>query len=387
MIDGVGPPAPLRQSAPYSLELNEGGGWAMLFGLPFFVAGVFLLGAAVGYVPVNAHGQMWPRVLMALMCPFFVVPGGLLLFGRVWLTLDRSRGMLTRRMGLLVPMKTEERPLSDFKDVLMVVESGSKADTYPVKLRARDGKDFTISSSRQFGDAWTMAEYLARFLGLPLADQTTDHETVVRVGESLRERLGARLPTVAAPSTMQSEVRDSGRQLTIVIPDAKLPQVRSIFRFLPAAMALIVVPMVLRFLGDTPWPMQAFVVIFVLMFFGIPSMVMSAVGRRKRLGTTIMASSTGLVIERPGERQAIAATDVLDVDYSTLESMAQSVKASQADVAPARSEEVVVRFLRKWVPSRGIIVKTRQGMVTFGEGLPDAELAYLQSVLRKALGS
>jgi hypothetical protein len=356
----------------------------MLLGLPFFVAGVFLLGAAVGFVPVNAHGQMWPRLLMALMCPFFVVPGGLLLFGRVWLTLDRSRGMLTRRTGLLVPMKTEERPLSDFKDVLMVVESGSKADRYPVKLRARDGKDFTISSPSQFGEAWTMAVYVARFLGLPLADQTTDHERVVRAGEN-PWKPEVQVAQVAAPSTMQSEVRESARQVTIVIPDAKFPQVKSIFRFLPAAMALIVVPMVLRFLGDTPWPMQAFVVIFVLMFFGIPSIVLSAVGRRKRLGTTITASSSGLLIEGASGRQVIAATDVLDVDYSTLESVVQSVKGSQAGVVPARSEEAVVGFLRKWIPSRGIIVKTRQGMVSFGEGLPDAELAYLHAVLRKAL--
>jgi hypothetical protein len=40
---------------------------------------------------------------------------------------------------------------------------------------------------------------------------------------------------------------------------------------------------------------------------------------------------------------------------------------------------------RKWMPTKGIIAKSRKELVAFGEGLPADELQYLNSVLRKAL--
>jgi hypothetical protein len=36
------PPAPFRQTSPGTLELREGGGGMVLFGLPFFLAGVLI---------------------------------------------------------------------------------------------------------------------------------------------------------------------------------------------------------------------------------------------------------------------------------------------------------------------------------------------------------
>ena len=45
----------------------------------------------------------------------------------------------------------------------------------------------------------------------------------------------------------------------------------------------------------------------------------------------------------------------------------------------------VAQFAKRWVPSSGIVVKSRRELISFGEGLPAGELQYLRSILRKAL--
>jgi hypothetical protein len=44
-----------------------------------------------------------------------------------------------------------------------------------------------------------------------------------------------------------------------------------------------------------------------------------------------------------------------------------------------------VKKLSSYVKSKGITIKTRQGLTAFGEGLDDAEVRYLYSVVRRAL--
>ena len=46
----------------------------------------------------------------------------------------------------------------------------------------------------------------------------------------------------------------------------------------------------------------------------------------------------------------------------------------------------VLATLKRLVPNKGIIVKSRRSLVAIGEGLPTDELRYLVWVLRKAVG-
>src|SRR5262249_33276811 len=107
-------PPPFRRTSATAVELREGGGCMSLFGGPFFLAGVFRAFPIEGIVPMgNFPPQIGARPLMVLMSLAFLVVGGVLVFGRRWLTLDTGAGRLTRRAGLLVPMQTgEHRPLS-----------------------------------------------------------------------------------------------------------------------------------------------------------------------------------------------------------------------------------------------------------------------------------
>ena len=51
------------------------------------------------------------------------------------------------------------------------------------------------------------------------------------------------------------------------------------------------------------------------------------------------------------------------------------------------SDERVMATLKKLAPNQGIIVKSRTGIVTLGEGLPADELRYLVWLLRKAMSA
>jgi hypothetical protein len=51
------------------------------------------------------------------------------------------------------------------------------------------------------------------------------------------------------------------------------------------------------------------------------------------------------------------------------------------------SDEHAMATLKKLAPNRGIIVKSRTGIVTLGEGLPADELRYLVWLLRKAVSA
>jgi hypothetical protein len=129
-----------------------------------------------------------------------------------------------------------------------------------------------------------------------------------------------------------------------------------------------------------------------MLIFGvlaIASRVNLRVGSKRRK-TTVHASPSGLVIERRGlwrtPLKAVSASDILDIDQSTFESTLKWARNSVTTVmAPGAVSQGLLATLRKWIPTKGIVVKSRQELITFGGGLPASELQYLRWVLRRAL--
>lgn len=63
-----------------------------LFGLPFFLAGVFMARNAVRVLFLRAvPAQDWTPISLAFMSLLFLCVGSALVFGRRWLTVDLSR--------------------------------------------------------------------------------------------------------------------------------------------------------------------------------------------------------------------------------------------------------------------------------------------------------
>jgi hypothetical protein len=92
----------------------------------------------------------------------FTAVGGVLVFGRRWLTLDVANRDAIRRQGLLVPMHHEQRPLSEFNSVVIALETDSEsADKYPIRLRGVTGNDLPVCSSNKYEESFQRAEFLA----------------------------------------------------------------------------------------------------------------------------------------------------------------------------------------------------------------------------------
>jgi hypothetical protein len=363
--------------------MQKGGGWLSLFGLPSGIARI-------------EKASEWKRLALGLMSPVSIGVGSALLFGRRWLKLDMSSGSLIRRYGLLIPMLDRERSVGDFTAVVIAFEMvADSPDRYPVRLMARNGKDVVISSLEQFEKARKQAEFLSRFLRLPLADTTTDHELVVspeRASETLQERLSSgqtKAGGALRPPTMRCNVDEARRKLTIVIPGRM--SLTAVFSVLVAcAVILILLPVLWGLFSRTETLVGVRFVFLGFLLFGFGFVPLGAAIKLAR-GMVVRAPRTGLEIERRGVWRtrtiAVSAIDILDVDYSTFDGILKSAKRStgvtKATLGGAESQWFVA--LKRWVPTKDIVVKSRQGLVTFGEGLAAEELRFLKSVLTKAI--
>lgn len=393
---GEAPPAPFRWIAPGILRVTRGGGPIAVFGAPFFLAGVFMLLGSAGIVHIQNEGG-GPATMLVPMGLLFLAIGSVLVFGRQRLVLDVGRRSILRQTSVLVALWTEERALSEFQSIVMSHHPGDAetAETYPVTLHASTGKDSVIVKPLQFAESLAAAEFLARALSLQLVDATTDREIVVsaeRTGESLRDRL-SRAPAGAPPGrppTMRSEVTESAGETRIVM-SRRGPAIADY-----AGVVLPIIVFVLAMVFAIPVFLRSakplVLLGMLLVLFGAPTMFAIVryliSDRRKRI--TVTASRAGLMLEQPGNKKmpsiAIPADEVLDVDFSTFESAVESARRSVYRAGTQRSkDERVLRTLKKLIPNPGIVIKSRSGLFTIGEGLQAEELQYLVWLIRKAL--
>jgi hypothetical protein len=373
-------------------------------GYRFFLAGCFIslsvlralfLGSAL-----RGGGSL---LVFAVIGIAFTSVGVLMMFGRRWLVMDFSRGLLVRRIGLLVPLRTQERPLTEFNAVVLAYDAGDSdsGESYPVRLRSSARSDLVVRTPAQFGESRALAAYLSDFLRLPLIDMSSDHETVVAPGhtqQTLRERLlaiAAGATELRPPIKLRSKVTESSGRTTIVIPDGGGLPVHILGIIFPLVVLMVLFPALFRLLSRaTSSPLARVGLLFMVTLLIVPlifvSLKMMVAGTRKR--TTVTASPMGLGVEqRKGWRthkKFVAADDLLDADSSTIEAAIKNILASAPTAAagPTRADSVpCLQALKKFVPSRGIVIKSRTELITFGEGLPAEELQYVAWALRKAL--
>jgi hypothetical protein len=405
-----------RPAGPDQLQAIEGGGCASLFGFPFFAAGIFLILIGARVVPLSNASAVpsWAWPLLVGMGLVFMAVGGHLLFGRSWITLDAKRRTVRRQRGLLRPMRDETHGLQGYDAVLLRFEAGDSdtADRFPVLLRATaGGTDLALVGSTEYGESRGQAAAVASFLGLPLIDATTDHEAVSpahRVDATLQERLRAgdeRTEEPIRPLRMQSEVRETGRGVEIVLLGPGFRRGALGGLILGIAAFLYAAPDVLEFLrrSRTPEGVQVVIVaVAALLLIVLPLVsAINAAALARRGRTLVTGSPEGIVIE---ERAAwrtrttrLPAADILGLDYGTAEAafraarrgaegqVARSGRRPPAPAGPGREGPAWMGRLRRLATSKGIIVKSRTGFHTVGSGLPDDELRYLHALLVRAL--
>ncbi|NJL60381.1 MAG: hypothetical protein HC887_12865, partial [Desulfobacteraceae bacterium] len=74
--------------------------------------------------------------------------------------------------------------------------------------------------------------------------------------------------------------------------------------------------------------------------------------------------------------------DIMDIDYSTVSSASESVMSnpSYGDF----SDRWWFKALRHFSRSKGVQIKSKKGIHSFGYGLPEDEVKYLFSVVKNA---
>lgn len=396
------------------------------FGLPFFAAGIFLTLVGLGVVPLENSDEVpaWAWPIMMLMGLVFAGVGGGLAFGRRWTTLDLDRRVLVKEWGPLVPVRREEHRLEDFDAVLLRLIAGDSdtSDSHEVLLRRRDGRaPVLLSSSPVFGESRERAGEVAKLLGLPLSDTSAGAERVIppqRVDATFQERLRAgeeaEVP-IPRPFRPRSQVRESEGRVEVSLPGPDFRPVQLLGVALPVAAAILVGPSVLHFFRDTGTPVAVQVVMVgfaTLFFFVVPAAgVLNAFLLSERGGWVLEASREGLVLEERGawarKRRTIAAEEILGLHAETsqgqvaaaLRDGAQRAGTGRGGVGggaerrpilppspPRRDDPGWLRTVRRLVPSKGVIIRTRTETLAFGAGLPDDEVLYIHALVLKGLG-
>jgi len=403
--------AAVREVSPGRLEIREGGGCLTLFGLPFLLTGIFMMLASFGVVTMRSDGEAVTQVAAAGLGVLFASVGGVLTFGRSIASIDVGQQVITKQWRILLPIRTWTYQLADYTTVTLAFVRGDSdtADKYPIGLKGNTVAPLPLCSPTQFAEARQCAAAVARHLGFEIEDTSTDHPSRVTASEvdaALQERLrsAAAAPAPARPSRMMSEVSDVDGSMRITIPMPLNPL--AIYGGLFPA---VVAAGMLGWLGflSTPRPLAPIEWIFVgLLFAGFGVLPLASVVSRwlrSRVGQTIVTvSAQGLRVQERGILRtrtvaALSASEILDVDYSTKEStMTSARRSAEAETATMRkipssaatagpSTEWVFGVLSWFLKGKGIIVKTRKGLTTFGEGLADDEIQYLHAIVRRTL--
>ncbi len=308
---------------------REGGGCLALFGLPFLLAGLFVTSAAIaGEIPDSDTGEPAPRYFTVPFGMIFVTVGAVLVFGRRGIVIDRLSNQFTVWYGLMVPMHTKRQPLGEADEIRVTKEvrrsKNSTYTVYPVRL-CGGTKPFDISEPRQYQQSRQLAEQIAKFLTLPMVDQsggTTVRREADQLDESLRDqviRTGQVVPWPEPPADMRSSYEVRGDTLLLEVPPVGVTPSTWISiagGLLPGVVisTFMWVAGFFEFGGDDPMAMT-FIGVFVLILFVLPlAGALSGALHKARLRVNIVASPRELRITSAGlrKRERAIPTDELE---------------------------------------------------------------------------
>jgi hypothetical protein len=411
-MSGKTPPFYYRDAG--TLEFRNGGGCLSIFGLPFLLAGLFVMQIPLRIIPMEGSPGPLPSIFVVLFGSVFAAVGAGLVFGRSGIILDRGRGRITQWYGLLVPMKRTEYMLDAIRHVEMNFSSGDSdsAATWPVCLSGEGiAKPIAVVQPVNFVEARQAAEELSRFLRKPLVDSSTG-ERITRdpdhLDESYRDR-ARRTGEAAAvvpsePPGMRTRVERTGEGYVFNIPGPALSGFHYIPVLFPLAFAGAVAWFFLPALLTLPMPdwIRYFFLGFIGLFF-IAGPVVSAllsVLRLKNQFERITVTKAFLRVEalKQGKRSTveIPVDELEDLVAPTVRSVMDTIEVPGMKKVPLGNTGTprmpdgrpVPRFLlslMKLKGSKGILARSDKAVVEFAGGLDEAEVAYLFALIRKAI--
>lgn len=404
--------------------ISSGHAGLFLFGLPFFLAGFFVMSLSLGLIPVEGDSGPW-----YFLVPFgsvFSMVGLVLMVGRRGIVIDRQRHRVVKWYGLLVPMIRRESLLT-LCDRLALTREVRRSDkstriVYPVRLEgSAQEQAIHIVEPLDYQEARRTAESLSEFLRLPLVDLSSGTEVVrepERLDESIRERARRtreEIPEAVAPPQIRSALEEESGTLRIQIPPTDVTAVHRLH--LVAAVifigitAFILTPMLA---SDARDPMSyLFIGLLGAGFVVLPLVsTLSRVAGQARRGCTVQASPSVLRIEQ-GKRVTEIFADELEelevcdsplpagikvgpdgrlmIDKSALSRERRNQPFTSAGSGQMTPVGPVLSFLlsamMKMAPGPSIMARSDRKTVRFGAGLAKEELSYLYARLKRILAA
>jgi hypothetical protein len=407
----VKPMAYVDQGDPDLLVFRSGGGLLAVFGLPFLLAGLFVIAFTLELVSIQ--GEVPPLYIGLPFGGVFAAVGAGIVFGRSGTTLDRRRQSLVKWWGMLGLTRRSEYFLPDFSEVALrkEVRSGNKSSytVYPVCLRNEARQEsVTLEEPRDYGKARDLAERVAKLVEKPLADSSSG-ATVVRqpdgLDRSLREEArlsGEKVEVPDLPPEMRSNVFVDGSRVSIEIPatgirGAHKLMLGGLFGFLlfevlflfpiraqSDSMSSVDLPVFLLFAG----------MMFIVPVVACGRFILSSA--RKRI--SVEASPAGLRVEERAPLHSkvteIPGAELEEFGYADVETELSRMRegratagvplgtrgAKQVEIPP-----VMQSLLRSLGRGGKITARSDRESVSFGNELSSAEAEYLVAVIKKAL--
>jgi hypothetical protein len=406
--------SPFTYKDQATLEIRSGGGCIAIFGLPFLLAGLFVMQVPLGLTPVQESPGTLPSIFVILFGTIFAAVGAALVFGRTGIILDRSTGSIIQWYGLLVPMKRKEHLLDSVAQVEMNFFSGDSdsAPTWPVTLSGNAiAKPISVLRPTSFAEARQLAEELARFLRKPLVDSSTG-ERIIRDYEYLDESYRDRIKRTGEangflppePSTMRSRVERTGDGLILHIPLNTKSVINYIPVFAPLVFAgiaaMFFLPSILTHPGDGF--LNSIPLGFIALFFIAVPVILALKGmyRMKKEFEQITVTKAFLRVEalKQGKRISteIPVSELEDLVAPTTRGVMNAIevpgmkKVLLGDTGTPRMPDgrPVPRFLlslMKMAGSKGIIARSDKTLIEFAGGLDEAEVAWIFALIRKTI--
>ena len=398
-------PYAFRQVNPDLLEIKTGGGCLAIFGLPFFLAGIFMLLIATGIIPVsNADEVPWiANVVIFFMGIIFSGVGSALLWGRSWTSLDRKQRRIYIAKGLLKPMRNQVYDLDSYHKIIIKHNPGDSdsAETFSLLLASDCGvAELPLYSSSFYGDARDQAKLLMDFLGLPLIDRSTDHEELFQPHETVSNRAQTEPDeTVYAPE-LSCKISESENELRVAFQNGPVRFSRFVallfpliifcifgYNFLPVLFSPGTPPVVTLFFGG-----------FFLLFLVVGPVLgfLRQVLMTKRDTLILIIRPGSLELKQQGlffsKSRRFASAEIYGFDFSSPQTALErdpdlpSLSGNTYQLDPSKT------YIPNWahklsrlVSSKGVIIKTRSGLQYVGAGLPEDQLSYLHQIISEAI--
>ena len=392
----------LISSDPDVMQTRQGGGCLTLFGLPFFLAGLFILSLPFKLFPVE--GEIPWYVALPFGGVFAAVGAGLM-FGRSGLIIDRRQKTIIQWWGLLVPMKRTEYLLDSFRRVTLGKEERDSGETsytaFPVRLEGEGAvKPLEIEAPKNYEQARHSAEALAKFLNWPLADSSTGAKLVRepdRLDEPLREqarRERAPAEWATPPFGTRMQVRQEAGATVFDLPPPGL----SLTHYLQLGFGLVFAGVVIYFflgpLLKLPMPgvLRYFFLGFIGLFFVLGPILsaLHSVWSQAWSRTRVVASREWLRVEERGLiRSKVREIPAAEIEELVLPEQKLEIPLERlpdgASLPPNSRTMAFLNWIARWAPPRPILARSDRQTLEFGRGLSPEELLYLYAEVKRIL--